>query len=72
MPDGMTIPTARALSRQPPIAQVDTGARTAEMKLRLAMTALNLFLDKYFKNSREGKLLTLETIADVRPDAEMR
>ena len=72
MADGMTIPAARALSRELPIATVDAGARTADMKLRLAMTALSLFLDKYFKNSREGKLLTLEVIADQRPDTEMR
>lgn len=72
MPAGMTIPAARALSRAPPIATVEAGARTADMQLRLAMTALSLFLDKFFKNSREGKLLTLETIADRRPDTEMK
>lgn len=72
MPGGMTIPAARVLSSQPPVAPIDPGARAADMKLRLAMTALSLFLDKFFRNSREGKLLTLETIIDQPGETEMR
>ena len=71
MPDTMTLPAARMLTNQPPTAEIDAVERTAKMGLRLAMTALSLFLDKHFKNSREGKLLTLETIGAARPDTEM-
>lgn len=72
MPAAMSIPAARALSRQPPVSPIDAGERAAEMKLRLAMTALSLFLDKFFKNNREAKLLTLETITDQPRETEMR
>jgi len=67
MPDGMTIPAARALSNEPPTTGVNAGERTSEMRLRLAMMALNLFLDKHFKNDREGKQLSFETIANSQP-----
>lgn len=71
MPEGMTIPTARALCDAPPTTAGDAGERASGMTMRLAITALNLFLDKNFKNDREGKFLSLETV-ESRSDMEMK
>lgn len=71
MPEGMTIPAARALCDAPPTTAGDAGERASGMRLRLVITALNLFLDKNFKNAREGKFLSLETV-EARPDMEMK
>lgn len=70
MPAGMTLPEARALCHTEP-AESEASGRDQEMKLRLAVTTLSFYLDKYFKNSREGKLLSLETIGEAKPDTEM-
>ncbi len=72
MPDGMTIPVARALSKSPPAPGLDADGRKSEMRLRLAVTALSLILDRHFRSSSEGKLLKLETIGDALPDTEMK
>ena len=71
-PDGMTIPMARAMNEALPTTDIDADRRSSEMRLRLAITALSLFLDQHFRKSSEGPLLSLETIADVRQDSEMR
>ena len=71
MPEGMTIPAARALCDAPPTTAGDAGERASGMRMRLVITALNLFLDKNFKNTREGKFLSLETV-EARPDMEMK
>ena len=42
------------------------------MPLKLAITALSVYLDKYFRHSKEGKLLSFEPIAKERADTEMR
>ena len=39
-----------------------TPGRAADMRLRLALTTLCLYLDKHFKNSRESKLLTMTSV----------
>ena len=56
-----------ALGRDDP----NLSQRAGEMPLKLAITALSLYLDKHFKNSREVKTLSLEPIAEVQPDTEM-
>ena len=71
MPGGMTIPAARALCDAPPTTAGDAGELASGMRMRLVVTALNLFLDKNFKNAREGKFLSLETV-EARPDTEMK
>ena len=72
LPDGTTIPEARAMNKTPPTANADSVDRSSEMRLRLAITALSLFLDQHFRKSSEGTLLSLETIADDRSEREMR
>lgn len=71
MPEGITLPGARALSQQAPDAATDLSGRAGGMALRLAITALSLYIDKHFKNSREGKLLSLEPVGEGQPDTEM-
>ena len=72
LPEGMTIPMARAMCEAPPTTKVDAGDRSSEMPLRLAITALSLFLDRHFRKHSEGMLLTLETIVETPPDTEMK
>ena len=72
LPDGMSVPMARAMNQAPPASNGDPIGRSSEMRLRLAIAALSLFLDRHFRKSSEGTLLSLEAIADVRPDTEMK
>lgn len=72
MTSGMTLPAARAMSTQPPTPGLNPEARTDEMRLRLKIIALSLFLDKNFRNSREGKALSIEAIGDTRLTTEMK
>ena len=64
LPEGMTLPMARAKFAAPPTAGVDSGDRSSEMVLRLAITALSLFLDRHFRKSSEGTMLSLEPLTD--------
>ena len=72
LPDGMTIPMARAEFEAPPSVGNAAGNRSSNMRLKLAITALSLFLDRHFRKSSEQNLLAFEAIADQRPDTEMR
>jgi hypothetical protein len=72
MPEGMTLPAARVLDVDESFAQSDAPERVGSMPLRLAITSLSLYLDKHFRNSREGKLLALELVVDGQPDTEMK
>ena len=65
MRPGMTLPQVRALSIEPVPAgleAMDTEARDLEMRLRLAATALTLYIDRHFRNSRDGHMLELNTM----------
>ncbi|HJU76527.1 MAG TPA: YkgJ family cysteine cluster protein [Sphingomicrobium sp.] len=61
LPPGMNFPQARRLLHEPPSAEAAAG-RSAEMRLRLALTTLCLYLDKHFKHSKESKLLTMTSV----------
>ena len=71
LPPGMTIPAARDQNERQGVGGPAAGP-PLEMRLRLAITALSLFLDRHFRKTSEGPLLWLEPIAHDRPDAEMR
>ena len=65
MPPGMTLPQVRALTVQPPPAEIDAmtpDERECVMRLRLAATALTLYIDRHFRNSRDGQMLELNPI----------
>ena len=63
LPPGMNFPKARRLLHEPSGAvPAATPGRAADMRLRLALTTLCLYLDKHFKNSRESKLLTMTSV----------
>lgn len=51
-PAGMTLPEVRAAAARPPS---DTNDMPPE--LRIAATAVAVYIDKHFRNAREGKLL---------------
>jgi uncharacterized protein len=68
LPGEMTLPGARMLI---PTSEPELPRSTADMPLRLAITALSLYLDKHFKHSREAKTLSIEPIAEGRIDPEM-
>jgi hypothetical protein len=67
MPEGMTLPEARALVLQPPPEpHQPTGNHGSSMRLRLAATAVSVYIDRHFRNAREGKLLRLNRVEDQR------
>ena len=59
MPEGLTFPEARAQHAGPPRADEGSSERQSEMKLRLAVTAVTLYLDRNFKHGREGRMLSM-------------
>jgi hypothetical protein len=61
LPQGMTIPEARASAASTPIE--GEGANLDKAKIKLRVFALNVYLDKYFRNKNVGKYLR-STIAD--------
>lgn len=71
MAEGMTLPMARTLGQKDPAAVPEAQERGVNMPLKLAITSLSLYLDKHFRNSREGKLLLFEVVGDEQPDSEM-
>lgn len=71
MPIGMTLPEARARFKTNPFADPGLSERAEEMPLKLAITALSVYLDKHFRHRKEGKMLSLEPIEDP-VDTEMR
>ena len=63
LPPGMTLPEARALAASPP--DTASPACEGEMPLRLAVMRLSLYLDRHFRHSKEGKLLSSEAVGEV-------
>ena len=61
VPDGLTLPEARMLALEP--ADHHSEPRDITMPGRLAIAALCLYLDKHFMNSREGRLLSVVSVA---------
>jgi len=64
MPQRMTLPEARALAL---VAAAPGEASTSSdsnspMRLRLAATAVVVYIDRHFRNAREGKLLKLRAV----------
>ena len=41
---------------------MDAEARDREMRQRLAATALTLYIDRHFRNSRDGQMLELNPV----------
>ena len=74
MPDGISLPQARAM-RAP---QSDAANRKGElshgrkMELQLRTTALDLYLDKYFRNSRDTRMLELTAVEADGSQTEKR
>ena len=62
LPASMTIPEARQMSRRPIGASPLALDRSVEAELRLAVTALCIYLDKHFMHSKEAKLLTMTPV----------
>jgi hypothetical protein len=67
LPPGMTLPEARALAAKP--ADAASPACDNEMQLRLAVITLSLYLDRHFRHSSEGKMLTMTAVADDMEEA---
>ena len=57
LPPGMTLPQARERA----VAPLEDGG-TEELRLRLAVTALTVYLDRHFRHSKEGKMLTMTAV----------
>jgi uncharacterized protein len=62
MPAGMTLPEARQRFKTDPSMETSPPERVEDMPLKLAITALSVYLDKYFRHSKEGKMMSLEPI----------
>ena len=71
MPAGMTLPEAREMVRREPSADGDC-PEPKDMPLKLAITALSFYLDRHFRNSREGKILSVVPIAEEQVGTEMK
>jgi hypothetical protein len=59
LPPGTSFPEARLLLKRAPDPTQSNEQRSTEMQLRLALTALCVYLDKHFKHWRESRLLTM-------------
>lgn len=66
----MTLPQARSFcfGIAVPGAQVPDPAN--EYRLKLAVAALSLYLDKHFKHDSEGRLLSLEDVPNSNGNQE--
>jgi len=65
MPPGMTLPQIRKLSAEPAptgLEGMPADVRDLEMRRRLAATALTLYIDRHFRNSRDGQMLALNPV----------
>jgi hypothetical protein len=62
LPTETTFPEARLLLEEPLDPDQSEEQRSKEMRLRLALTTLCVYLDKHFKHWRESKLLTMTPI----------
>lgn len=72
IPEGMTLPRARERLRQQPFEEDSPSVGAQDMPLKLAITALSVYLDKYFRHSKEGKMLSMEPIDEDRADKGKR
>ena len=72
LPQEMTLPEARTLARaaSKESAPAANEAKLTMGKIKLQVTALILYLDKHFRNKREGKLLSFEKINEKQDDLE--
>ncbi|MFL6830545.1 MAG: YkgJ family cysteine cluster protein [Sphingomicrobium sp.] len=61
MAPGMSLPEARAMALKDA-----EGLRPSDMPLRLAATAMVLYIDRNFRNEREGRLVRLEPVGTAR------
>lgn len=74
MPEGMTLPQGRALAialPSAPAGAADSAGRRSEMQLKLHTTALNLYLDKHFRNARDRKAFELNLVGHGKTGTEM-
>lgn len=65
MPEGMTLPEARKLAQMAPKTHAGDaagGCESAQLKLR--STALNLYIDRYFRNAQDGQVLEFTRLGD--------
>lgn len=63
MPPGMTLPEARDVAQATLAAQADdSGVRAELMPLALHITGFNLYLDRNFRNSRDGRAFDLTLV----------
>ncbi len=71
MPSGMTLPQARDMANSSLAAQAE-GSEVSEgdMQLALRSTALNRYLDKHFRNSRDGRAFDVMNVETRTGDPE--
>ena len=62
LPPGMTMPQARLRLKEPLESGQTAGAHDRELRLRLELTVLCVYLDKHFKHWKESKFLTMRPI----------
>ena len=64
-PPGTTLPGARAYAAEP------AGPASGDLEPRLHATALQLYLDKHFRNSRDGPLLHATVVKQGTRETDM-
>lgn len=64
MPEGMTLPQARELGRASMVAGADDATAPGDKRLVLQTAALELYLDKHFRNERDGRAFDLTLVGE--------
>lgn len=65
MPQGMTLPQAREITRISLAGHADgANAGNGDMELVLRTAAFNLYLDKHFRNSRDGRAYDVTALGE--------
>ena len=72
MPDGISLPQARAMRNARSDSTQSELSYAVRMELKLRTTALDLYLDKYFRNSRDTHMLELTPIEAGGSQAEKK
>ena len=70
LPEGMTLLQARRIARAPLAAaaqeQANRSEQTGALRLRLLTTALDVYLDRFFRNAKDGRIFVEMPAADPR------
>lgn len=68
LPPGTSLPDARSSIAEPAATTAGSPDYEQEMQLRLAITTLSVYLDRNFRNSSEGNMLTMTAVGQAKEE----